>query len=241
MRKGEGEVVLETREFFEREAVDYAASGRKKEGDELKLGMLKELAAKGDSLLDVGCGNGYFVDRALAETSISQAYGLDISRAMLELNREVPNKYLCLASALRMPFKPGSFTFIHFDAVLHHVVGTSRKSSAQQAYGVIRDCVALTRKDGFLVLTERCVDSRISSVIIFYALKFLSKTWLARFGSVARGLMVSFLTPDEFLSGIHAAGARVIRTEVTHARPSFLFRLALCRDHPRVHVLASPM
>jgi len=240
MKKDTVESVLEVREFFEREAEDYAAGGRRKEGDDLKLGMLKELAAKGDSLLDVGCGNGYFTDRALAETNITWACALDVSSAMLSLNREVPNKYLCQASALRIPFRPHSFTFTHFDAMLHHVVGTTRKSSVEQACEVITNCVALTRKDGFLILTERCIDSRISSVIIFYALKFLSKTWLARLGSVASGLMVSFLTPDEFLSGLHAAGARVIRAEVTHARPSFLFRLALCRDHPRIHVLVSP-
>ena len=239
MRKGKREEVLETREFFERVAVEYSSAS--KEGDELKLGMLKELAKKGDSLLDVGCGNGYFVDRALAETSISQVYGLDISKAMLKLNREVPNKYLCQASALQMPFKPHSFTFIHFDAMLHHVVGAGRKSSVQQACDVLWGCVALTRKDGFLVLTERCVDSRISSLIIFYGLKFLSGTKLAKLCGVPSGLLVSFLTPDEFLSGIRAAGAHIIRIEVIHARPSFLFRLALCRDHPRIHVLVSPM
>lgn len=239
MKKGEGEVMLETREFFERVAVEYSSVS--KEGDELKLGFLKELAEVSDSLLDIGCGNGYFADRALAETNISWACGLDISRAMLSLNKKLPNKHLCLASALQMPFKPHSFNFIHFDAVLHHIVGTTRKSSVEQAYNVIRDCVALTKKDGFLVLTERCVDSRISSAIIFYALKFLSKTKLAKLSGVASGLIVSFLTPKEFFSGIRSAGGRIIRIEVTHASPSFLFRLALCRDHPRIHVLVSPM
>ena len=241
MKRGKGEVVIETREFFEREAENYAASGREKEGDELKLGLLKELAQPGDSLLDVGCGNGYFIDRALAETNISWAYALDVSMAMLALNKKLPNKYLCLASALQMPFQPRSFTFVHFDAMLHHVVGTSRKSSVQQSCVVIQDCVALAKNDGFLVLTERCVDSRISSIIIFYVLKFLSKTRLAGLFKIASGLVVSFLTPDEFLSGIRAAGARIIRTEVTHAKPGFLFRLALCRDHPRIHVIGSPM
>lgn len=109
---------------------------------------------------------------------------------MLKLNREVPNKYLCQASALQMPFKPHSFTFIHFDAMLHHVVGAGRKSSVQQACDVLWGCVALTRKDGFLVLTERCVDSRISSLIIFYGLKFLSGTKLAKLCGVPSGLLV---------------------------------------------------
>ena len=240
MKKNTMGMVSEVREFFEREAVDYAAGGRKKEGDELKLGMLKELAKEGDSLLDVGCGNGYFIDRALAETNMNQVYGLDISKAMLKLNNEVPNKYLCQASALQLPFQPHSFTFTHFDAMLHHVVGARRKSSVEQAYKVIQNSVSVTKTNGFLVLTERCIDTRISSNLIFYALKFLSKTPLAKLTGVAKGLIVSFLTPDEFFSGIRATGASIVRIEVTHAKPSFLFRLALCRDHPRIHVLVSP-
>lgn len=44
MRKGKREEVLETRDFFERVAVEYSSAS--KEGDELKLGMLKELAKK---------------------------------------------------------------------------------------------------------------------------------------------------------------------------------------------------
>ena len=245
MKKNSKQPVLETREFFDQEAVVYASDS--KEGDELKLGLLKELAKSGDSLLDVGCGNGYFTDRALAETNISCACALDISRAMLSLSKRLPNKHLLQASVLQIPLKPHSFTFVHFDAVLHHVVGTCRKSSVQQSYDVIQSCVALTQKGGFLVLTERCVDSRISSVLIFYALKFLSKTKLAKLFGVAKGLVVSFLTPDEFLTGIGTAGGRIIRKEVIHSRPpfftkrGFLFRLTLCRDHPRIHILASPM
>jgi len=245
VKKRSEQPVLETREFFERVAVEYASDV--KEGDELKLGYLRELAKANDSLLDIGCGNGYFTDRALAETNISWACALDISRAMLSLNKKLPNKHVFEASVLQMPFKPHSFAFVHFDAVLHHIVGTSRKSSAQQACDVIRSCVALTRKGGFLVLTERCVDSRISSVLIFYALKFLAKTRLARLFGVARGLVVSFLTPDEFLSGIRTAGGSIVRTEIINQRPTFftkrgfLFRLGLCRDHPRIHVLVSPV
>ena len=245
MKKHNEQPLLGTRDFFEQEAADYASDS--KEGDEFKIGLLEELAKTSDSLLDIGCGNGYFADRALAETNISWACTLDVSRAMLSLSKILPNKHLVQASVLQMPFKPRSFTFVHFDAVLHHVVGTDRRSSVQQAYDVIQSCVALTRKNGFLVLTERCVDSRISSVLIFYALKFLSKTKLAKLLGVPKGLLVSFLTPTEFLSGIGSTGARVIKKEVIHWRPTFfnrrglLFRLGLCIDHPRIHVLVSPM
>ena len=138
MKKDSQQPVLETRQFFEQEAVGYASDS--KEGDGLKIGLMKELAKGGDSLLDIGCGNGYFTDRALAETNISWACALDISRAMLSLSKRLPNKHLVQASALRIPFKLHSFAFVHFDAVLHHIVGTSRKSSAQQACDVIQSC-----------------------------------------------------------------------------------------------------
>jgi len=245
VNKRDEQHLLETRGFFEQEAIDYASDS--KEGDEFKIRLLKELAKTSDSLLDIGCGNGYFTDRALAETGISWACTLDVSRTMLSLSKRLPNKHFVQASALQIPFKPHSFTFVHFDALLHHVVGTDRKSSVQQACDVIRNCVAVTNKNGFLVLTERCVDSRVSSILIYYALKFLSKTKLARLLGVPKGLLVSFLTPAEFLSGIDSTGARIIKMEVVHWRPTFitrrglLFRLGLCFDHPRIHVLVSPM
>ena len=241
MKGAKSEPELDVREFFQREASQYVSMA--KEGDDFKIELLKELAQTGDSLLDIGCGNGYFADRALNQTNISKTCVLDTSSAMLSLNKKLPSKELCLASALYMPFKPHTFTFVHFDDILHHLVGTNRKSSLQKAYDTLTGSVVLTQKGGFLILTEMCVDSYFGGILlplIYYALKFMSRTWLVKLCGIPSGLIVSFLRPGEFLSGIRAAGTHIVKTRVTHCKKPFLFRLALCKDYMRIHILASP-
>lgn len=232
---------MDIHQVFEHDAAHFASDH--KEGDEFKLGLLGELARDGDSLLDVACGNGYFTDKVLAETKVKWACALEFSNAMLALNKMVPNKSLVRASVFDMPFKSATFTFVHGDAVLHHLVGTTREASVQKAYQGFKSLVNQVAENGFVILSECCVEGYLggsfSSAFIFYALKFFSRTWLARLFKIPRGLLVCFLTPDELLRVIEGAGGHIIKMEVTHNKPPFLFRLALCKDHPNIHILIS--
>jgi SAM-dependent methyltransferase len=65
-----------------------------------------------DALLDVGCGGGVFLRRAL-ETGCD-AVGVDHSQDMVQLARRVTEGRAAVvhASADRLPFEPGSFTAI---------------------------------------------------------------------------------------------------------------------------------
>ena len=64
----------------------------------------------GDSLLDVGCGGGVFLRRAL-QTGCS-ATGVDHSRAMVRLARKTSGVPIVLAEAERLPFANGEFTAV---------------------------------------------------------------------------------------------------------------------------------
>ena len=73
--------------------------------------MLAALALRPDDrLLDVGCGGGVFLRRAL-ETGCS-ATGADHSREMVRLARRTSGVEIVLAEAEQLPFADGEFTAV---------------------------------------------------------------------------------------------------------------------------------
>jgi ubiquinone/menaquinone biosynthesis C-methylase UbiE len=78
---------------------------------------------KGATLLDVGCGNGffsYYLDRYYKVTA------LDFSQQMLKGN---PLDSRVSASALELPFKDGSFDIVFCSNLLHHLTPPSKAVS----------------------------------------------------------------------------------------------------------------
>jgi len=73
------------------------------------------LINKETSLLDVGCGNGFF---SYYLDKICHTVGVDYSRKMIELN-PIKNKYIMDANNLK--FKDNSFDVVFCRALLHHV------------------------------------------------------------------------------------------------------------------------
>ncbi len=75
------------------------------------LDVLSSKLNKGDTILDLGCGNGravkYFVDKGF------QGIGVDISDKMLELAKEhVPKGKFYKEDFTKLKFKPNSFDAI---------------------------------------------------------------------------------------------------------------------------------
>lgn len=70
---------------------------------------------KEDTLLDVGCGNGFF---SYYFDKICDTTGIDYSEKMIELN-PIKNKYIMDANNLK--FKDNSFDIVFCHAFLHHL------------------------------------------------------------------------------------------------------------------------
>lgn len=84
---------------------------------EPKVNFIKEsIQEKIESILDVGCGNGFFT-RPLAKWAKCTA--LDFSQRMLELN-PVDAVKVC-GDVLSMPFADDSFDLVFCSNLLHHV------------------------------------------------------------------------------------------------------------------------
>ncbi len=92
--------------------------------------------SKQASLLDLGCGEGYYAGRLADAVPNSKVNGLDISKTAVRLASKTHKQIeLCVASAFRLPFADASF-----DAVLRIY-----------APSVARELVRVVKEDGFLI------------------------------------------------------------------------------------------
>jgi len=81
--------------------------------------VLNRLAWRGDeSVLDVGAGSGFYVERLRAIVPASRYIGLDRSEGMLARN---PAPSLALADAAALPFHSHAFDVVMANHVLYHV------------------------------------------------------------------------------------------------------------------------
>ncbi len=69
----------------------------------------------GASVLDVGCGDGYFTSYL---GQVGQTFGLDYARAMLKRNS---NNNLLQGSAFALPFAARTFDLVFCSNLLHHI------------------------------------------------------------------------------------------------------------------------
>lgn len=79
--------------------------------DALRNGICRVLSGiKFDTLLDAGCGEGYYTKRICDEYEKAEIYGLDISKKAAEkASSFCKNANICVASAYRMPYADNSF------------------------------------------------------------------------------------------------------------------------------------
>jgi len=99
------------------------------------------------SVLDVGCGNGVFADKIIAEYPESRVTGLDMSEMLLAKNRPHPRKRTILGSALVLSDLAEQYDLICFNWLLHHLVDDTHAASLAN--------VCLTLSEARNLLTER--------------------------------------------------------------------------------------
>lgn len=92
--------------------------------------------AKDSTLLDVGCGNGFFT---YYFAKICQVTGLDFSKKMLEIN---PHHKLVHGDAENLPFPDESFDITFCSNLLHHLENPER--TMQEMKRVAREYVIIS-------------------------------------------------------------------------------------------------
>lgn len=104
-----------------------------------------------DTLLDVGCGTGFLLDRLATQAPSAHLYGTDLSVGMLKRARERLGErgLLVQAEAERLPFAGASADRVLSVSAFHFF--PDPVESASELYRVLR-------RGGVLVLTDWCHD-----------------------------------------------------------------------------------
>ncbi|HEY0105835.1 MAG TPA: class I SAM-dependent methyltransferase [Rhizomicrobium sp.] len=186
---------------------------------------LKQLILRGrfgDSpiaILDLGGGNGRFLDALLEAFPTAQGTLLDLSQALLARNVRQPRKRLVHGSIddLRSLVGSQKFDVVTINWVLHHLVGDSYAQSQRNVVLCLETCASLLTPNGVIVVAENLFEgfggTNAPSRIIY---AITSNRWRL-FARVARrffntaGVGVCFENEDTWGRLFDRAGLRIHR------------------------------
>ncbi len=106
----------------------------------------------GDKILEVGCGNGYYLSLLNRLGKNPKLVGVDIDRSALEdAEKRIADKSIKLifSFAEKLPFKNSSFDKIVMSEVIEHVADEKP---------VLREVYRVLKQGGILTLTTCCID-----------------------------------------------------------------------------------
>jgi ubiquinone/menaquinone biosynthesis C-methylase UbiE len=139
-----------------------------------ELNFLGNYIKDGDEVLDIGCGNGRFLE--VLNGKVFQYTGIDNSESLISYAKKWQGdkgKFVC-ASALDLPFENKQFDAAVSFGVLHHI--PSKKYRGE----FLNEAHRVLKKDGLLILTVwNLWNNRITPVIKKHAVqKLLGKSKL---------------------------------------------------------------
>jgi|GEM_PF-2805048 ubiquinone/menaquinone biosynthesis C-methylase UbiE len=127
-----------------------------KKRQSIENAIWKEWLKDGISILEIGCGKGYFLKRIndYLQKEIKY-YGLDISLRVINIAKDYfPLAHYVVSSGEDLPFQDNYFDYIQIIATLEHVVSPGR---------VINEAVRVLKPDGilYIVIHKRAIDPLI--------------------------------------------------------------------------------
>ncbi|CAD6492623.1 MAG: Ubiquinone/menaquinone biosynthesis C-methyltransferase UbiE [Candidatus Argoarchaeum ethanivorans] len=150
------------------------------------------------SILDVGCGNGFFT---YYFSKLAYTVGIDYSRYMLSIN---PCDLLIQGSALQLPFKTNSFDLIFCSNLLHHV---------EDPESVVSEMKRVSKK--FVILSE---PNRNNPLMALFSVLVREERGQLKFS-------LSYLKKVAISSGLNILDACSLGSVVPNKTPLFLLEL----------------
>ncbi len=133
---------------------------------------IRKLRHEESSLVDVGCGSGNVLAYLREATGLRKLTGIDVSPRYLEQARErigcETHQGSVLDPALVARLE-GRFDFAVLGAVLHHLVGRTRRASRERARVALSHAVSLVRPGGHVLVHEPVFYPPWTMDLVFYA------------------------------------------------------------------------
>lgn len=173
------------------------------------------------SILDLGGGNGHFLDTVLDRFPAARGTVLDLSDTLLSLNKPSSRKSLILASVEALPdvVEGEKFDLITMNWLLHHLIGTEYRACRNNCLSLLERCRTLLNPGGVILITENMFDgyfgTNIPSWLIFRVTR-IRAPWIVRlthrFANTA-GTGVCFRSQRSWVRLFAAAGYRIARED----------------------------
>ncbi|NQT21736.1 MAG: methyltransferase [Planctomycetes bacterium] len=163
----------QTVDYFDKYTPEYSV-----ERLEFAIDVIKKHGRENSSLIDIGCGVGNLLAFVKQQTHLTDLCGIDVSRACLQKTREAVGCETFLGSITDGSFVesiPKKFDFVLLMAVLHHLVGRTRKESKARAAYAVKNALELLEAGGRLMLIEPVYYPTIVMDFLFYVKKLVTK------------------------------------------------------------------
>lgn len=138
------------------------------ERQSLENQIWERIVSRGNSILDIGCGRGFFLKRLYENFGNSITYyGLDISKnAVTHAQDFFPLPKYIVAAGECLPFQDNSFHYIQIISTLQHVLIPSK---------IISEAYRLLKPGGYLyiVVHKRSLDPLIISTFYISIIRFI--------------------------------------------------------------------
>ena len=145
---------------------------------------IRRLRSEDSTLVDIGCGSGNVLAYLREATGVHRLTGIDVSPRYLEQARDRVGCRTHLGSILDAEVVErlaGRFDFAVLGAVLHHLVGRTRRASRERARVALVHAVSLLRPGGHVVVHEPVFYPPWTMDLVFYAKKAAATVTSRRF------------------------------------------------------------
>jgi SAM-dependent methyltransferase len=139
----------------------------------------------GASLIDLGCGVGNVLDFLKRTAGIAEVVGVDVSENCLARTRE---RVVCetfrgsIFDPVFVATIERRFDFAVLAAVLHHLIGRSRKHSRRYAELALQNAASLVKPGGYVIVHEPIFYPPSAMTGMFYLKKAVSQLSTRRVG-----------------------------------------------------------
>lgn len=126
-----------------------------------KVELIRQYLPDGPrQILDVGGGNGNFIDRMLENFPEAEGVNLDVSKVLLERNSTHPRKELICASVSEARERLGGrrFDVITLNWLLHHLVGPDYETCKRNCVATLQFCSEMLTPQGVIIVAENMFD-----------------------------------------------------------------------------------
>jgi SAM-dependent methyltransferase len=160
-------------EYFDQNSPEYSI-----ERFEYASEFIKSNIQPDSSLVDVGCGTGNILHFIISRTALKDVYGIDFTPSYVEIAKNKIGSNILLGSILDSTFVDSigkKFDFVLLGAVLHHLIGKTRKQSKYNAALALKNGYKLLKRNGFLIVIEPTFSPSLAMDALFYLKRFVSR------------------------------------------------------------------